>query len=57
MSATTDRRNALPDHELTFDESRRRIAEASKYLAGGVSSNFRLGISPTPLVLERGEGA
>jgi glutamate-1-semialdehyde 2,1-aminomutase len=57
MSATTDRRNALPDHELTFDESRRRLAEASKYLAGGVSSNFRLGISPTPLVLERGEGA
>ena len=57
MSATTDRRNALPDRELTFDESRRRIAEASKYLAGGVSSNFRLGISPTPLVLERGEGA
>ena len=57
MSATSDRRNTLPDHELTFDESRRRIAEASKYLAGGVSSNFRLGISPTPLVLERGEGA
>ena len=53
----TDRRNALPDHELTFDESRRRLAEAAKYLAGGVSSNFRLGISPTPLVLERGEGA
>lgn len=57
MSATADRRNALPDRELTFDESRRRLAEASKYLAGGVSSNFRLGISPTPLVLERGEGA
>ena len=57
MSATSDRRNTLPDHELTFDESRRRLAEASKYLAGGVSSNFRLGISPTPLVLERGEGA
>lgn len=57
MSATTDRRNALPDRELTFDESRRRLAEAAKYLAGGVSSNFRLGISPTPLVLERGEGA
>jgi glutamate-1-semialdehyde 2,1-aminomutase len=57
MSATADRRNALPDRELTFDESRRRLAEASKYLAGGVSSNFRLGMSPTPLVLERGEGA
>ena len=56
-TASTDRRNALPQRELTFDESRRRIADASKYLAGGVSSNFRLGISPTPLVLERGEGA
>jgi glutamate-1-semialdehyde 2,1-aminomutase len=62
MSAATDRRNALPaqdlpDHELSFDESRRRLAEASQYLAGGVSSNFRLGISPTPLVFERAEGA
>ena len=25
-------------------------------MAGGVNSNFRLGISPTPLVFERGEG-
>ncbi len=41
----------------TFDESARRIRENSRYLAGGASSNFRLGISPTPLVFERGEGA
>lgn len=27
-----------------------------RYLPGGVSSNFRLGISPTPLVIERAEG-
>ena len=39
-----------------FDGSRREMEEASRYLAGGVSSNFRLGISPTPLVFERGEG-
>ncbi len=26
-------------------------------MPGGVNSNFRLGISPTPLVIERGEGA
>ena len=32
------------------------MAGATRYLAGGVSSNFRLGISPTPLVIERGEG-
>src|SRR5262245_28818089 len=42
--------------ECKFDESARRIAENSKFLAGGVSSNFRLGMSPTPLVFERGEG-
>jgi glutamate-1-semialdehyde 2,1-aminomutase len=41
---------------MRFEESRRRIADASRYLAGGVSSNFRLGISPTPLVIERAEG-
>ncbi|MBV8912158.1 MAG: aminotransferase class III-fold pyridoxal phosphate-dependent enzyme, partial [Acetobacteraceae bacterium] len=42
---------------MTFDESRRRMAEAARYLAGGVSSNFRLGMSPTPLVFERASGA
>jgi glutamate-1-semialdehyde 2,1-aminomutase len=41
---------------LTFEESARRIRENSRWLAGGVSSNFRLGMSPTPLVFERGEG-
>ena len=39
-----------------FAESRKAIAGATRYLAGGVSSNFRLGISPTPLVIKRGEG-
>ena len=58
MSEATvaDRRN-WRDGTLSFEESRRRIAEASQWLAGGVSSNFRLGISPTPLVFERAEGA
>lgn len=32
------------------------MAEARRYLAGGVSSNFRLGISPTPLVIESAAG-
>lgn len=41
---------------LQFEQSKKRVQEASQYLAGGVSSNFRLGISPTPLVIERGEG-
>jgi len=52
---------ALPGHNsgrrCSFDESARRIKANSRYLAGGVSSNFRLGISPTPLVFDRGEGA
>lgn len=52
-----DRRNALPAEALHFDESRRRIAEAAQHLAGGVSSNFRLGIHPTPLVFDRADGA
>lgn len=41
---------------MTFTASARRIAEASKLVPGGVNSNFRHGISPTPLVVERGEG-
>ncbi|MFP5465631.1 MAG: aspartate aminotransferase family protein [Gammaproteobacteria bacterium] len=39
-----------------FDESKRRIEAASRFMPGGVSSNFRHGISPTPLVFERAEG-
>ena len=41
----------------SFDESRRRMVEASRFLAGGVSSNFRLGISPGPLVIDHADGA
>lgn len=39
-----------------FEKSRHLIAEASRYLPGGVNSNFRLGMVPAPLVFERGEG-
>ncbi len=39
-----------------FDESARRIKDNARWLAGGVSSNFRLGMAPTPLVFDRGEG-
>jgi glutamate-1-semialdehyde 2,1-aminomutase len=41
---------------LTFDASADRVRRASAHVPGGVNSNFRLGISPTPLVVERGEG-
>jgi glutamate-1-semialdehyde 2,1-aminomutase len=50
------RRNASTTAPLTFDESKRRMAEAARWIAGGINSNFRAGISPTPLVIERGEG-
>ncbi|MCR8726043.1 aspartate aminotransferase family protein [Frigidibacter sp. ROC022] len=42
---------------LSFDRSREAIARNGQWLAGGVSSNFRLNISPTPLVIESGNGA
>ena len=41
---------------LSFDGSARQIRENERWIAGGVNSNFRLNISPTPLVFERGEG-
>jgi len=41
----------------SFDRSRQRIAEASRIIPGGVSSHFRHGVSPTPLVFERADGA
>jgi glutamate-1-semialdehyde 2,1-aminomutase len=40
----------------SFNGSIERIRSASRYLPGGVSSNFRLGISPTPLVFDHAEG-
>jgi glutamate-1-semialdehyde 2,1-aminomutase len=40
----------------TFDRSRQLLAAAGKHLPGGVNSNYRLGISPTPLVFERADG-
>src|SRR5262249_32215501 len=41
----------------SFDRSAALIAENAKHIAGGVNSNFRIGMQPGPLVFERGEGA
>ncbi len=60
MTITDTTRLATAGHNsgrCEFAESARRLRENSRWLAGGVSSNFRLGIAPTPLVFERGEGA
>lgn len=39
-----------------FARSIEKIGAAAAYLPGGVSSNFRLGVSPTPLVIASGDG-
>jgi glutamate-1-semialdehyde 2,1-aminomutase len=41
---------------LSFDRSAALIAENAKYVAGGVNSNFRIGMAGGPLVFQRGEG-
>ncbi|MFN3822502.1 MAG: aspartate aminotransferase family protein [Pseudorhodobacter sp.] len=42
---------------MTFSRSEERVRDASAVMPGGVSSNFRMGVLPTPLVFERGDGA
>jgi glutamate-1-semialdehyde 2,1-aminomutase len=41
---------------LSFDRSAALIAEAANTIAGGVNSNFRIGMAGGPLVFRRGEG-
>jgi glutamate-1-semialdehyde 2,1-aminomutase len=42
---------------LSFDRSAALIAENARHIAGGVNSNFRIGMAGGPLVFQRGEGA
>ena len=42
---------------MTFEKSAARVKAASSHVPGGVNSNFRAGISPTPLVVQKAEGA
>jgi glutamate-1-semialdehyde 2,1-aminomutase len=42
---------------MHFGESARQIAANAKFVAGGVNSNFRIGMAPGPLVFTRGQGA
>ncbi|MGH7068520.1 MAG: aspartate aminotransferase family protein [Acetobacteraceae bacterium] len=48
--------NDVPSSDLRFENSRARIAAARAWLAGGVSSNFRQGVQPTPLVFTHASG-
>lgn len=41
----------------TFTRSAERVRAVSSTVVGGGNSNFRMGVAPTPLVFERGEGA
>ena len=41
----------------TFEKSKAAMARGMKVLGGGTNSNFRAGVAPTPLVIDRGEGA
>ena len=56
QSSTASSCAASPAHLASFDNSAQAIRLHSQWIAGGVNSNFRLGIAPTPLVFERGEG-
>lgn len=49
--------NGLEAGGLDFAKSAQLVAENARYVAGGVNSNFRLGMAPGPLVFQRGEGA
>ncbi len=42
---------------MSFEKSRQLHERSARSLAGGVSSNIRLGEKPTPLFFERGEGS
>ena len=41
---------------LRFETSRALVAEAARHSAGGVNSNFRLGMAEGPLVFRHGDG-
>jgi glutamate-1-semialdehyde 2,1-aminomutase len=41
---------------LSFDGSAKLIAQSAAHIAGGVNSNFRIGMAGGPLVFQRGDG-
>lgn len=57
MSPTASPPAATERKRLCFEGSKAAIARNSEWLAGGVSSNFRLNISPTPLIIDNADGA
>jgi glutamate-1-semialdehyde 2,1-aminomutase len=45
-----------PEARMSFERSAALIAESAKTIAGGVNSNFRIGMAGGPLVFQRGQG-
>ena len=45
-----------PEARMSFERSAALIAASAKHIAGGVNSNFRIGMAGGPLVFQRGEG-
>ena len=43
--------------DMSFARSAQLVAQSAKHIAGGVNSNFRIGMAGGPLVFQRGEGA
>src|SRR5689334_10126404 len=57
MDNTLVQTKEIPAPSRTYAKSAALYAEAQQYLAGGVNSNFRLGVPPLPLFFERAQGS
>lgn len=57
MPTSTSQSKSSSNELLSFEKSAETVKRNAQWMSGGVNSNFRLNISPTPLVFERGEGA
>jgi glutamate-1-semialdehyde 2,1-aminomutase len=56
MSTVTAKQPAAKEALCAFERSAAMIAENSRYVAGGINSNFRIGMAGGPLVFSHGEG-
>ena len=56
QAASMSTETAQPSKPLSFERSAEEIRRNAQWIAGGVNSNFRMNISPTPLVFEKSEG-
>ncbi|MEY4965304.1 MAG: hypothetical protein RL274_887 [Pseudomonadota bacterium] len=57
LSFNADDQEPEAPMSLSFERSAQLIAQSASHVAGGVNSNFRIGMAGGPLVFARGEGA